>query len=340
MVAQARRETVEAQVVLETLLQQAPVGFAFVDRDFRILRLNESLAATNGLPLAQQLGRTVAETVPDLWPTLGPLFERVRDTGEAQTNVEVTSPTPEDDAAHRDWLTNLYPVRVDGDIIGIGVVVVDVTDRRRLERSQEALTDAVVSALAAAVETRDPYTAGHQRHVAEIAEAIARRLGLDEFTVKGIGLGAAVHDIGKVGVPAEILSKPQRLTDAEYELVKVHADAGFEILRDIEFPWPVAEMVHQHHERLDGSGYPQGLVGEQVCLGARIIAVADVLEAMSAHRPYRPACGVEAALEVLQEGRGRTFDADVVDACAEVVRLEGLYEVAEAPTRAAPVPTG
>jgi diguanylate cyclase (GGDEF)-like protein/putative nucleotidyltransferase with HDIG domain len=317
---QERREAIETEMILDTLLGEAPVGFAFVDRDFRIVRINACLAAVNGGTVHDQVGRTVADVAPRLWPSLKPLYEGVLDSGDSLCNIEVTGPASEDGADDHAWLTSLYPVRVAERITGIGVVTVDITDRRRLERSQETLTDAVVSALAAAVEARDPYTAGHQLRVAEISQAVATELGYDDFTVKGIGLAAAIHDIGKVSIPAEILSKPGRLTKAEMELVKGHPEAGFQILRNTEFPWPVAEMVLQHHERLDGSGYPAGLRSDEICMGARVIAVADVVEAMAAHRPYRPALGIEAALATLLEGRDQLFDPDVVDACIGLFR--------------------
>jgi HD-GYP domain-containing protein (c-di-GMP phosphodiesterase class II) len=140
-------------------------------------------------------------------------------------------------------------------------------------------------------------------------------MGWDECTIKGLTLAAAIHDIGKIAIPAEILSRPGRLSDAEMALVRGHVRAGYDLVSRVEFPWPVAEMILQHHERLDGSGYPQGLRGDEIGPGARVIAVADVVEAMSAHRPYRPARGLESALEYIVEGRGRLFDPEVVDVC-------------------------
>jgi diguanylate cyclase (GGDEF)-like protein/PAS domain S-box-containing protein len=315
---QAQREKVETELVLDTLLRESPVGFAVVDRESRTIRVNASFAAITGSTLDEQLGRRLADSAPQLWTMLQPLYEQVIHDGIPVRDLEVVSPPTESDLEGGAWLANLYPVRVGRQRIGVGIVVVDITDCKRLEHSQEALTDAVVSALVAAVEARDPYTAGHQRRVEEIATALATETGCDPFTVKGISLAAAIHDIGKAGVPAEILSRPGRLSDAEMELVRGHAETGYQILHDIEFAWPVAEMVRQHHERLDGSGYPAGLRGEQVSLGARIIAVADVVEAMAAHRPYRPALGIDAALATIQQGRGELFDPTVVDACVRL----------------------
>lgn len=175
-----------------------------------------------------------------------------------------------------------------------------------------------ITALAAIVEMRDPYTAGHQRRVAQLAIAIARELRLPEEQVEGVHLAGVVHDVGKIRVPAEILSKPGRLTELEMAIIREHAQNGYEILKSIDFPWPIAQIVRQHHERQDGSGYPQGLRSEQIMLEARIVAVADVVEAMSSHRPYRPALGTDCALQEMERGRGTFYDAAVVDACSRL----------------------
>ncbi|MGR9117566.1 MAG: HD domain-containing phosphohydrolase, partial [Gammaproteobacteria bacterium] len=187
-------------------------------------------------------------------------------------------------------------------------------NEQHLTRMREALQQTIV-AIARAVEARDPYTAGHQRRVAELACAIAGQMGLDEERVEGIRMGGTIHDIGKIQVPSEILTKPTRLTEIEYQIIKEHPRVGYEILKDIHFPWPVAEIARQHHERMDGSGYPQGLKGDDICLEARIVAVADVVEAMSSYRPYRPGLGIEAALAEIRKTSGTFYDAQVVDAC-------------------------
>jgi putative nucleotidyltransferase with HDIG domain len=172
-----------------------------------------------------------------------------------------------------------------------------------------------VRAIATLVEIRDPYTAGHQVRVAELAVAIAKQMGLPDEQVHAIHIAGVLHDLGKIQIPAEILSKPGKIADIEYSLIKIHSQAGYDILKGIDFPWPIAQMVLQHHERLDGSGYPQGLKGDQIILGARILSVADVVEAMSSHRPYRAGLGVEVALAEISTQRGSHFDPQVVDAC-------------------------
>jgi len=179
-----------------------------------------------------------------------------------------------------------------------------------------------IQAIANTLEMRDPYTAGHQKRVAELAVAIARDLGIAKDEIHGIRLAASIHDLGKIQVPAEILSKPGKLSNLEFMLIKTHAQAGYDILKGIEFPWPIANIVLQHHERLDGSGYPQGLKEDQILMGARIIGVADVVEAITSHRPYRPALGIDVALAEIERGRVTAFDPAVVDACVRLFRKE------------------
>jgi HD-GYP domain-containing protein (c-di-GMP phosphodiesterase class II) len=177
-----------------------------------------------------------------------------------------------------------------------------------------------IEAMASTVEFRAPYTAGHQRRVAQLAEAIAQELGLPEDETQGIYLAATIHDIGDIQIPAEILTRPGSLNSIEREIVQSHPQAGYDILKGIDFSWPIAEMVFQHHERLDGSGYPKGLKGDQILLGAKVIAVADVMEAMSSHRPYRASLGVEAAIAELETHKGQLYEAAVVDACIKLVQ--------------------
>jgi response regulator RpfG family c-di-GMP phosphodiesterase len=177
-----------------------------------------------------------------------------------------------------------------------------------------------IAVLASAVEKRDSYTAGHQRRVAHLAVAIGQELGLSEEQIQGIYLAGVVHDVGKIQVPSEILSKPGRLHELEFNLIKQHPKSGYEILETISLPWPIAQIVLQHHERMDGSGYPQGLKDDEILLESRIIAVADTVEAMASHRPYRPGLGVDAALEEIIRFRDTKYDAQVVDACVVLFR--------------------
>ncbi len=209
-------------------------------------------------------------------------------------------------------------------------VVRDITDLRKLEMTLRENADHLARALnrtidvlSLAVEARDPYTAGHQRRVADLSKAMARKLGLGEPDVEMIYRSAMIHDVGKISVPVELLSKPSALSDLEFALIRQHPVTGYDIVKRIDLSMEMALAVRQHHERLDGSGYPDGLRGDQIIPEARILSVADVVEAMSSHRPYRPALGVEAALSEIEGGRGTIYDPDAVDACVQVIR-EGL----------------
>ncbi len=200
--------------------------------------------------------------------------------------------------------------------------------RRSLERMERAWEQTIV-ALSNTVERKDPYTAGHQRRVSELACAIAARMGLPEDRVRGIRMAALVHDIGKINIPTDILSKPGLLGDMERSLVRTHSESGYQILRGIELPWPLADIVYQHHERLDGSGYPQGLKNGEILLDAQILAVADIVEAISWDRPYRPALGVDRALTEIQALAGQALNQEVVETCRALIS-EGTFTFAEA----------
>lgn len=243
---------------------------------------------------------------------------------------------------------NLTGLRKDGGTVDIGAratrahlenkpvilgVAQDIGERKKAQEEIERYTHrlehammATVEAVSAMVELRDPYTSGHERRVGELAAAIGEELGLPEATVTGLRMTGYVHDIGKISVPAEILSKPGRLTELEYEIIKNHARSGYDILKGVEFPWPLPEVILQHHERLDGSGYPQHLKGEAIILEARILAVADVVESMASHRPYRPALGIDKALEEIAQNSGRFYDPQVAAVCLRLFRDKG-YEL-------------
>jgi PAS domain S-box-containing protein/putative nucleotidyltransferase with HDIG domain len=310
--------------LLEALLSTVPVGILFVDRDFRYVHVNAKMAAIRGnTAMSDPVGHTVAETVPAVWAELESSYRGVLETGDPVVDLPLIGGTAEDPGRLHHWLESINAVQINGETIGLGIVLDDVTERVEHTNALVALTEAAVGAMAAAAEARDPYSAGHQQRVAELAAAIAVDLGLDQRDVDGIRLAAKVHDIGKLAIPSQILNKPSRLRSTEFALIKEHSQAGFDIVRGINFPWPVADVILQHHERVDGSGYPFGLVGDEILLGARIIAVADVVEAMSSHRPYRESRGITAALNELEIGRGTRYDAEAVDACLRRFRDGG-----------------
>jgi len=219
----------------------------------------------------------------------------------------------------------------DGVLVATRGIFRDVTAREQSEmrlnqafEKLEKVLDGTVDALATTVELRDPYTAGHERKASRIACAMARRMGFPEDRIKGIHVAGVLHDIGKIAVPAEILSKPGPLTDIEYSIIKTHPQVGHDALESVDFPWPVAQAVLQHHEKMDGSGYPQGLREEKITHEARILCVADVVDAMSSHRPYRAALGLDRALEEISESSGVFYDAEAVVACIGAFREDGL----------------
>ncbi|MBN1662980.1 MAG: PAS domain S-box protein [Deltaproteobacteria bacterium] len=214
-----------------------------------------------------------------------------------------------------------------GRVVYYDGITEDIDERKQsADRVERALT-ATVHAIAAVVETKDPYTAGHQRRTTDLARSIAAEMGLPAEELDFIRMAAVIHDIGKIAVPAEILSKPTKLTDIEFDLIKIHSQAGYDILKDIDFPWPVAEVILQHHERINGSGYPRGLKGDAILPEARILSVADVVEAISSHRPYRAALGIDPALEEITKNRAILYDPDAVDACLRLFHDKGYQLV-------------
>jgi PAS domain S-box-containing protein len=294
-------------------------SLALFDAEGRILRCNTATCAASGRELEDLLGHHcfevfhgTSEPIPDC--------PRVRaiESGKVETMTREVGGC---------WLhVSFHPTcDAQANVIGGVHVVTDITDLKHAEQRliesvarQQAITDGTIATLARVIEARDPYTAGHVRRVSELAVAIAGFAGLDEDCTNGVRVAGMVHDVGKITIPADILAKPGRLSAGEFELIKEHSQAGFDILGAIDFPWPVAEIALQHHERLDGSGYPRGLGGKELLFEARILAVADVVEAMSSHRPYRPALGVEAALDEIRCGAGRLYDTRAVQACVEL----------------------
>ena len=202
---------------------------------------------------------------------------------------------------------------------------IEVDNRKRMQLELEdsfehlkKVMKSTVQAITTTIEKRDPYTSGHQQRVADLSRIIAREIGFTKNEIEGIYIAAAIHDIGKISLPAEILSKPVQLSEIEVSLIQAHSQTGYDILKGIDFPWPIAEIVLQHHERLDGSGYPRHLVGDDILMAARIIGVADVVETMASHRPYRPSIGIDKALEEITDNKGILYEPLVVDACLKI----------------------
>ena len=219
----------------------------------------------------------------------------------------------------------------DGSFLGYRGIDRDITERKKVEQELqrslkrlERTMESTIEAITTTIETRDPYTTGHQMRVTDLACAIAKVMEVPPTQIEGIRVAGLLHDIGKIAIPTEILSKPGKLNEVEYEMIKTHAKVGYNILKKIEFPWPVARTVLQHHERWNGSGYPHGIRGEDILLEARILAVADVMEAMSSHRPYRPSIGGDKALDEISKNSGILYDPAVADACITAFTRAGF----------------
>lgn len=312
--------------ILRGLVMASPLGILAVDTKGIIRLWNKAAEKVSGWREDEVIGQPIRV----LSEKGGKKYEELR---ERTQKLEVFTSLPMQ-ATKKDGTAILIsystaPVlNADGRVIGAVAILYDITEKMELENNlkmqlekQDRIIDETVHALATAIEKRDPYTFGHQQRVAQLAGAIALEMGcFDETSIKGITTAASIHDIGKLYVPAEILTRPGRLTNIEFELIKTHPQAGYEILQQIEFPWPIARMVQQHHERLDGSGYPAQLAGDDILLEARIIGVADMVEAMSSHRPYRPGKGQELALREIKRASGSAFDPHIVNACLEVFR--------------------
>lgn len=251
-------------------------------------------------------------------------LKTLRSTGDVR-NIDIEAIVASEH--HRWWRISSERIVLRNGTLLLTGAIQDITEikseRLAKERKQQEIKQGqlqLMQAMSLALEKRDPYTAGHQNRVAALARAIAEWMQFDPERLEGISLGATLHDIGKISVPAEILTRPGKLSAEEMNLIRLHPQTGYDIIKDVSFPWPIAEMVLQHQERFDGSGYPAGLQGEQIILEARIIAVADVVEAMASHRPYREALGVDVALEEIEREKEQLYDPQVVDACLALFR--------------------
>jgi len=290
----------------------------------RIIMANKAMANVFGYETPKEFMASITDTArqlfvnPEDWDTI---IKLVNEQGFLK-NYE-TQRFRKDGSTF--WFSiNMNAVRdAEGEISYYEGIGQDVTDRKQnLERMRKAL-GGTVQAIASLVEARDAYTAGHQRKVADLARSIATEMGLLPDQIDGLRVAATIHDIGKISVPSEILCKPRKLNDIEFSLIKSHSQRGCDILKPIDFPWPIARMVIEHHEKINGSGYPTGLTGEKLLIESRIITVADVVEAIASHRPYRPGLGIRAALGEIAENRGIIYDAKVVDACLRLFNEKG-----------------
>lgn len=330
----------ESQRFTADIIESLPDPTVVIDRNGRVLYWNREMVEITGFSAANMVGRGDYEYALPFYGKRRPIlidmivddslrftreYEYVRREGNVLYTETKTGQLRGRQRILWGRAAPLFSTR--GDIVGAIESVRDITDIKQFEddlvqshAKLEAIFSGTVSALASMTEKRDQYTAGHQQRVAELACAIAREMGLPAKMVEDIKIAGTIHDIGKLYVPLDILSQTGKLTDIEFLFIKTHPTAGYDILKSIPFDAPIAEIVLQHHERMDGSGYPKGLKGEDILLQARIVAVADVVEAMGSHRPYRPALGIEKALEEIQSNAGRLYDPVVVGACVRIFR--------------------
>jgi PAS domain S-box-containing protein/putative nucleotidyltransferase with HDIG domain len=324
----AEEESFNSRQMLQLVLDTIPQRIFWKDRDSLFLGCNKPFAQDAGLGTPDEI--VGKDDFQCAWKDTAQLYREddtaVMKTDVAKLNFEEPQTRPD---GSRQWLrTSKVPLHGrSGDVIGVMGTYEDITERKRSEvalkescAKLKKTIEGIIEAITTIVEIRDPYTAGHQKRVSLLASAIALEMGLTEETVHTIRVAAVLHDIGKIYVPTEILSKPGQLTSLEMDIVKMHPQDGCAVLRKIELPWPIAEITLQHQERVNGSGYPQGLAENGILLEARILAVADVVEAIMSTRPYRSAQGIHRALDEVTKNRGILYDPDAVDACVRLFR--------------------
>jgi PAS domain S-box-containing protein len=313
-----------------TILDEMENGYFEVDQAGNFTFINDADCILLGSSREELLGTSFKDHInkEDI-ETVYSAFAKIYSTGKPERGINYRGIWK--DGTTRFAEISGFPLKnKKGETIGFRGIALDVTERKRdeakLQQTLESLRKAVgatIQTMVSAVEMRDPYTAGHQTRTADLARAIATEMGLTQEKIDGIRMAGSIHDIGKLSIPAEILSKPTKLTDIEFSLIKEHSQRGYEMLKNVESLWPLAQIVYQHHERMNGSGYPRNLKGDEILIEARIMAVADVVEAMASHRPYRPGLGIDAALAEIEKNKGTHYDNTVADACLRLFREKG-----------------
>jgi hemerythrin-like metal-binding protein/PAS domain S-box-containing protein/putative nucleotidyltransferase with HDIG domain len=315
------KERQQEKLFSDHVIQSIPGLLYVYDENKKLIRWNSYHEDVLGYPPSELKEKFFSDLVS---PSIN--LDEILDDTLSGEQIEFEQNVKYYDGREKTYLMTAVPFKLNGSVgflgTGINISKLKAAERRLEQEAKETKValKGILFSVSKAMEARDSYTAVHQRNVAEISSSIARKLELDDEQVEGIELGASIHDIGKVSIPAELLVKPTQLRSVEFELIKTHVMAGINILEDVKFPWPIINIISQHHERLDGTGYPKGLEGDSICLEARIVGVADVFEAMSSHRPYRPALGQDAALEELKLHKGIKYDERVVDALSELLK--------------------
>lgn len=306
------------------LIDSLPYYAMLIDQNHRIIMANRAVRTELGINPEKIIGKYCPQAIHGVDH---PIEECPLE--EAVIKGEIVEKEYYDRKLGKWFSSAIYPLADKNIYLHI---VHDITKRKETEENvkesynklQRILNQGIKS-ICKIVENRDPYTAGHQENVSKLGQEIALRMGLEDKKVEAVRVAGSLHDVGKINVPIDILSKPGRLIQEEYNLIKLHPEAGYNILKDIEFPWPVAQIVYQHHERINGKGYPRRLKSNQIYLEAKILAVADVIEAMTAHRPYRPALRVEKAINEMKENRGILYESTVVDVALDLINTDFIY---------------
>jgi PAS domain S-box-containing protein/putative nucleotidyltransferase with HDIG domain len=332
-----KREQLDYKKLFKDLVERAGIAILIDDRIGNFKYINKKYAEFFGYSPSEMKKLTIREVVHPDDVDMVMKYHEGRINGKRVPSVYDFKGIKKDGSTIYLEVTSQL-IKRGGKSVGTRSFITEITERKTLEEDRTYVlrllrktADTIIQVICKLVEIRDPYIGSHQRRVADLARAIAQDMKLPREKVDGIRIAALIHDIGKISTPAEILSKPGRLNEAEFELIKNHPGYAYNILKTIDFPWPIAEIIYQHHERLDGSGYPRALTDKNILLEAKIIGVADVVEAMTSHRPYRPSLGIDAALEELRRNTGILYDPDVVKACLRLFRKNEFEFRLEAP---------
>jgi len=312
------------------LFDFAPNGYMTINSGGLIIEMNKTASAMLALPLQETINKPITDFIIREDQDIYYHFRRKLINTTHYQVCELRIKTAYDSFIFVQ-LTAAIDNSIDGNDGQFRLTLTDISAlklaQQQQEKHSEQLNNALISTIhtiGTIVEVRDPYTYGHQKRVANLASLIAKKMGLTEKQQEGILLGAQIHDIGKIQIPAEILNRPGQLSKLEFEIIKMHPQVGADIVKDTEFPWPIKEMILQHHERIDGSGYPYGLKGDQIILEAQIIAVADVVEAINSHRPYRAALGLDIAIAEINKNKNILYNGDIVTACIDIITVPGF----------------
>ena len=320
----------QSQIDWKIILNSVSDGMIITDRDFKILFSNRAFSTMSGIEASNLIGKKCHDVFPGklCFSSDCPLTKLLSVNDQLVFDGEPHCKKGQ----HAQWIVTIsaYPDETGG----IGGYVERYTDASAFRRIERALIrshdrlrknmGAIIHAISTTIEKRDPYTAGHQRRVTKLCRAIATHMDFNWERIQGLRMAAAIHDLGKINIPSAILNKPGPISEHELAIIQMHPYTAYEILKDIQFPWPLAETIYQHHERLDGSGYPRQLKGEEILLEARILAVADVVESIASFRPYRPKLGIEAALAEIASNKGILYDSSVVEICIKLFKRHGF----------------